>query len=127
MCVFDGAGFHGKLGVAAQVAVVAVDGDEELGPHEVDEQAELFLAAVSADVNKAVRAVVVDDVGLAALRWSMTRKMLFSLPGMMRELRMTVSPASMWACLWLSTAARLRALIGSPCVPLMRSRSCSGG
>ena len=57
----------------------------------------------------------------------MTRKMLFSLPGMMRELSTTVSPASMWACLWLSTAARLSALIGSPCVPLMSTINCSGG
>ena len=56
----------------------------------------------------------------------MTRKMLFSLPGMMRELRTTVSPASMWACLWLSTAARLRALMGSPWVPLMRIMRCVG-
>ena len=56
----------------------------------------------------------------------MTRKMPFSLPGMMRELRMTVSPASILACLWLSTAARLSALMGSPCVPLMRIINCSG-
>ena len=52
--------------MAAQVAIVAVDGDEELGADEVDEQAQLFLAAVAADVDQAVGAVVVDDVGVAA-------------------------------------------------------------
>ena len=55
------------------------------------------------------------------------RKMLFSLPGMTRELRTTVSPAAMRACLWLLTAARLRAHMGSPWVPLMRIMTCSGG
>ena len=64
--MLDGAGLHGKLRVAAQVAIVAVDGDEELGPHEIDEEAKFFLASVSADMNQAVGAVVEDDVGFAA-------------------------------------------------------------
>ena len=46
---------------------------------------------------------------------------------MILELSTTVSPASMCACLWLSTAARLSALIGSPCVPLISTIICSGG
>ena len=45
------------------------------------------------------------------------RKMAFSLPGMMRELSTTVSPGSTEMCLWLSTATRDSADIGSPCVP----------
>ena len=52
--------------MAAEVAVVAVDGDEELGADEIDEEAQLFLAAVAADVDEAVRAIVEDDVGFAA-------------------------------------------------------------
>src|SRR5271167_1061724 len=64
--MLDGAGFHGELRVTTQVAVVAVDGDEELGADEIDEQAQLFLAAVAAYVDEAVAAVVEDDVGFAA-------------------------------------------------------------
>src|ERR1700739_4280642 len=64
--MLDGAGFHSELGVAAEVAVVAVDGDEELGAHKIDEEAQLFLAAVAADVDEAVGTVVEDDVGFAA-------------------------------------------------------------
>ena len=45
---------------------------------------------------------------------------------MTRELRTTVSPGSTRACLWLSTAARLRALMGSPCVPLISTMISSG-
>ena len=66
--MFDGAGLHGELRVAAEVAVVAVDGNEELGAHEIDQQAQFFLAAVAADVDEAVGAVVEDDVGFAAAR-----------------------------------------------------------
>ena len=55
-----------SCGVAAQVAIVAVNGDEVLGPHQIDEQAQFFLAAVAADVDEAVGAVVADDVGVAA-------------------------------------------------------------
>ena len=66
--VFDSAGFHGHLRVAAEVAIVAVDGDEVLWPDEIDEQAHLFLAAVAADVNQAVGAVVVNHIRVAADR-----------------------------------------------------------
>ena len=58
---------RGEFGVALEVAVVAVDGDEELGPQQVDHQAQLFLRAVAADVDEALGAVVVDDLGVAAL------------------------------------------------------------
>ena len=105
--VFDDAGAGGEFGVALEVAVVAVDGDEELGPQQVDHQAQLFLRAVAADVDEALRAVVVDDAGVAALEVvDHADRCDFSLPGMTRELRRTVSPASMRACLWLLTAAR---------------------
>ena len=50
------------------MTVVAMDGDEELRPHEVDHQANLFLAAVSADVDEAGGAVVVDDMRIAAFK-----------------------------------------------------------
>ena len=53
--------------------------------------------------------------------WSIMRKMAFSLPGMMRELSTTVSPFSTETCLWLSTATRDSADIGSPCVPEIRN------
>ena len=53
------AGGEGELDVALEVAVVAVDGDEELGLDEVDHQLELFLRAVAGDVDEAVGAVVV--------------------------------------------------------------------
>ena len=61
------AGGDGELGVALQVAVVAMDGHEELGAHEVDHHPQLFLRAVAGDVDEAVGAVVVDDAGVAAL------------------------------------------------------------
>ena len=53
--------------MALEVPVVAMDGDEELGAHEVDHHAELFLRAVAGDVDEAVGAVVVDHLGVAAL------------------------------------------------------------
>ena len=60
------AGGKRQLNVALEVAVVAVDGDEELRSHEVDHHAKLFLRAVAGDVDEAVGAVVVDDAGIAA-------------------------------------------------------------
>jgi hypothetical protein len=64
---FGNAGGDGELDVALEVAVVAVDGDEEFGLDEVDHQAKLFLRAVAADMDKAVGSVVVDHTGVAAL------------------------------------------------------------
>ncbi len=61
------AGGCGQLDVALEVAVVAVDGNEELGAHEVDHHAEFFLGAVAGDVDEAVGAVIVDDIGIATL------------------------------------------------------------
>src|ERR1039458_4318199 len=57
----------GKLGVALEVAVVAVDGDEEPRPQQVEHEAHRFLRAVTADVDEAGGAIVVDDLGVAAL------------------------------------------------------------
>ena len=54
------------------------------------------------------------------------RKIVFSLPGMMRELSTTVSPGSTEMCLWLSTATRDSADIGSPCVPEISTATFSG-
>ena len=56
--------------------------------------------------------------------WSIMRKIAFSLPGMMRELSATVSPGSTEMCLWLSTATRDSADIGSPCVPEISTVTC---
>src|SRR5579862_5109472 len=65
--VFDGAGLHGDLGVAMEIAIIAVDGNEVLGPDQVDEEAHFFLAAVTAHVDEACGAVIGDDVGIAAV------------------------------------------------------------
>ncbi len=65
--LFDHAHCACELYVTLEVAVVAVDGHEELGADEVDHQPELFLAAVAGDVDEAGVSVVVDDVGVAAL------------------------------------------------------------
>ena len=54
------------FGVLLEMTIVAVDGDEELGPQQVDHEPLLFLAGVAADVDEAGGAVVVDDVGIAA-------------------------------------------------------------
>src|ERR1700674_468115 len=51
----------GQLGVQLELPVFAVDGDEIFRPYEVDDELQFFLAAVSADVNRRVRAVVIDD------------------------------------------------------------------
>ena len=61
------AGGHGEFDVALEVAEVAVDGDEELGLDEVDHHLELFLGAVSGDVDETVGTVVVDDDGVPPL------------------------------------------------------------
>ena len=58
--------------------------------------------------------------------WSIMRKIAFSLPGMMRELSTTVSPFSTEMCLWLSTATRESADMGSPCVPEIRIATLIG-
>jgi hypothetical protein len=46
---------------------------------------------------------------------------------MIRELSATVSPFESEKCLWLSTATRARADMGSPCVPVMRTVTLSDG
>ena len=53
--LLDDAHVGGEFGVALEVAIVAVDGDEELGPQQVDHQPQLFLRAVAADVDEALR------------------------------------------------------------------------
>jgi len=45
---------------------------------------------------------------------------------MMRDESTTVSPFSILACLWLSTAARDSADMGSPWVPLIITQTFSG-
>ena len=49
-----------------QMAVVAVYGDEELRAEQVNHQALLFLAGMTADVDETGGAIVVDNVGVAA-------------------------------------------------------------
>ena len=65
--LLDDAEGLGEFGMAFEVAVVAMDGDEELRPDEIDHEAELILRAVAGDVDEAVGAIVVDDLGVAAL------------------------------------------------------------
>ena len=43
-----------------------MDGDEILGPHQVDDELQFLLAGVPADVDRRIRAVVVDDERFAA-------------------------------------------------------------
>ena len=63
--VLHRARLHRKLRVTPQVPIVAVNRDEELRPHQVDEQPQFFLAAVPAHVNQPVRAVIENHVGFA--------------------------------------------------------------
>src|SRR5271165_6406605 len=55
-----------KLSVQLELPVLTVNWDEVLWLHQVDDQLQLFLAGVTADVDWRRRAVVVDDVGVAA-------------------------------------------------------------
>ena len=59
---------HGarQLGVQLQLPVFAVDGDEILRFNQVDDQLQLFLAGVPADVYRRLRTVVVNDMRVAA-------------------------------------------------------------
>src|SRR5579871_114922 len=56
----------GQFPVAAQLAEFAVDRNEIARLHQVDNQLELLLAGVAADVYRGVRTVLVDDVGVTA-------------------------------------------------------------
>ena len=56
----------GHLGVQLELAVFAVHRNEVARLHQVDDELEFFLAAVSADVDGRAGAVFIDDVGLAA-------------------------------------------------------------
>ena len=64
----DHAGVLGQLHVLLQMTVIAMNGDEELRPQQIDHQPHLFLAAVPAHVDQARFAIVVDHVGLAAAK-----------------------------------------------------------
>src|ERR1700674_4913875 len=55
----------GQLGMQLELPIFAVDGDEIFRPYQVDDELQFFLAAVSADVDRRGRAVVVDDEGFA--------------------------------------------------------------
>ena len=59
--------------------------------------------------------------------WSSMRKMAFSLPGMMRAERITVSRSSSVSRRWLSTATRESEDIGSAWLPLTITTIFSGG
>src|SRR6185437_38709 len=54
------------LGMAFEVAVVAVDGHEKFRADEVDHHPKLFLRAVAGNVDEAVGSVVMDDARIAA-------------------------------------------------------------
>ena len=56
----------GQFGVALELAVFAVNGDEVSWPHQVDDQLQLLLAGVAADVHRRLGAILVDDLGVAA-------------------------------------------------------------
>ena len=51
-----------------QVAIVAVDGNKELRTDQVNHQPQLFLAAMSADVDQPRGAVIIDHLGIAPLQ-----------------------------------------------------------
>src|SRR5579859_1997640 len=55
-----------QFGMELELAIFAVDRDEILGPHQVDDELQFFAAGVPANVDRRVGAVVVDDVGFAA-------------------------------------------------------------
>ena len=55
-----------KLGVQLELAVLAVNRDEIARTHQVDDEPQLFLAGVSADVYRRRGTVVVNDVSIAA-------------------------------------------------------------
>src|SRR5665213_71155 len=58
----------GEIHVPLEVAIVAMYGDEELWSNEVNHQPQLFLAAVSTDVDQPRSTVVVDNLGIAAFQ-----------------------------------------------------------
>ena len=63
----DGSGHGGgQGGVQLELTVFAVDGDEVLRAHEIDEQLQFFLAGVTADVQGRLGAIFVEDFGVAA-------------------------------------------------------------
>ena len=55
----------GHFRVQLELAVFAVNGNEVARLDQVDDQLQLFLAGVSADVHRRLRAIVVDDVRIA--------------------------------------------------------------
>src|SRR5664279_1630127 len=59
---------HGAshFGVQLELAILAVDGNKILRLHQVDDELQLFLAGMPADVHRRRRTVIVDDVGIAA-------------------------------------------------------------
>src|ERR1700686_3186617 len=56
----------GQLGVQLELPVFTVDRNEIFRPHQVDDELQFFLAAVTAHVNRRGRALVVDDERSAA-------------------------------------------------------------
>src|SRR5690242_6200658 len=55
----------GQFGVPLQLPELTVNGNEVARLHQVDNQLQLFLAGVAADVYRRVRAILVNNVGLA--------------------------------------------------------------
>src|SRR5664280_2884600 len=56
----------GHFGVQLELAILAVDGNKVLRLYQVDDELQLFLAGVPADVHRRRRTIIVDDVSVAA-------------------------------------------------------------
>ena len=117
----------GQPGVLGKLPELAVDRHEVAGPDQVQDQLHLLDAAVTGDVQRRIHGAVDARPRRGGTCGRSSGKMAFSLPGMMRELRATVSPLSSEMCLWLSTATRESADMGSPCVPEMSTVTLFGG
>ena len=115
----------GKTRVGDEVAVLAVDGDEVLGLEDALDDLELVLAGVAADVD--VLDAVVRTRAPCRKRLSTLRATACSFPGMALAERTTVSPSAMvmWRCVPL--AMRVRALVGSPWLPVVMMARREGG
>ena len=80
-----------------EMAVLAVHRHEVARPHELQHQLQLLLAGVARDVH-ARRCGLVKTVAPRREMWLITLLIAFSLPGMMRDDRTTVSPGSIFTC-----------------------------
>ena len=119
------AGAAGELGMFGKMQGLAMGRDQDFWPYPADHVEELGAARMAGDVDQ--MGAVGDDLDALADQAIDYAATAFSLPGMVREEKITRSPLASVTSGCSSSAMRDSAARGSPWLPVHSASTLSGG